>query len=98
MILIWLPSAQASREAQLDYVAQDSTTAAIAQDEEIERQVDMLLDHPDMGRPGRVKTTRELVISRTPFIVAYRVKGERIEMLRVLRGSQPHNIHEMLKI
>jgi toxin ParE1/3/4 len=47
-----------------------------------------------------VKTTRELVISRTSFIAAYRVKGERIEILRVLHGSQqwPRNMREMLKM
>ena len=100
MILVWLPSANATRDAQLDYIAQDSCLAAIDQDEEIERQVDMLLDHPNMGRPGRLKTTRELVISRTSFIVAYRVKGKRIEILRVLHGSQqwPHTLLDMLQI
>jgi toxin ParE1/3/4 len=37
-----------------------------------------------------VKGTRELVIGRTPFIVVYRVKpkAKRIELLRVLHGSQ----------
>lgn len=100
LILVWLPSANVTRDAQLDYIAQDSFLAAIDQDEEIEKQVDMLLDHPDMGRPGRVKTTRELVISRTSFIAAYRIKGKRIEILRVLHGSQqwPRNMREMLEM
>lgn len=100
MILVWLPSANVTRDAQLDYIAQDSFLAAIDQDEEIEKQVDMLLDHPNMGRLGRVKTTRELVIGRTSFIVAYRVKGKRIEILRVLHGSQqwPRDMREMLEI
>jgi toxin ParE1/3/4 len=100
LILVWLPSANVTRDAQLDYIAQESFLAAIAQDEEIERQVDMLLAHPDMGRLGRVKTTRELVIGRTSFIVAYRVKGTRIEILRVLHGSQqwPRDMREMLKM
>lgn len=100
MILVWLPSAQVTRDAQLDYIAHDSLLAAIDQDAEIERQVDMLLDHPEMGRPGRVKTTRELVISRTSFIAAYRIKGQRIEILRVLHGSQqwPRSMRKMLEI
>lgn len=100
MILIWLPSANVTRDAQLDYIAQDSFLAAIDQDAEIEKQVDMLLDHPNIGRPGRVKTTRELVIGRTSFIVAYRIKGKRIEILRILHGSQqwPRNMLEMLEI
>jgi plasmid stabilization system protein ParE len=39
-------------------------------------------------REGRVKGTGELVISRSPFIVVYRVKGKRIEILRILHGAQ----------
>jgi toxin ParE1/3/4 len=57
----------------------------------------MLLDQPNMGRPGRVKTTRELVIGRPCFIIGYPVKDKRIEILRVLHGSPqwPRNIREM---
>jgi len=32
----------------------------------------LLADHPAMGRPGRIAGTRELVIVRYPYIVAYR--------------------------
>ena len=84
----WLPVASTNRFEQLDYIAQDNTLAAMSQDEEIEHQVDMLMQHPQMGRPGRKKGTRELVISRTPFIVVYRVKGTRIEVIRLLHSSQ----------
>jgi len=41
-----------------------------------------------LGRVGRMQGTRELVISGTTFIVVYRVKGRRIELLRLLHGSQ----------
>lgn len=87
-IIEWLPAASTNRFEQLDYIAQDNPLAAISQDEEIEHQVDMLMQHPQMGRPGRKKGTRELVISRTPFIVIYRVKGTRIEVIRLLHSSQ----------
>ena len=46
----WLPLASANRFEQLDYIAQDNPLAAIDQDERIERQIDMLLQHPD-GAP-----------------------------------------------
>ena len=89
MIIVWLPEANRNRFAQLDYIAQDNPLAAANQDEEIEHQVEMLLQHPKMGRPGRSKGTRELVISRTPFIAVYRLKGaQRIEIIRLLHGSQ----------
>lgn len=62
--------------------------AAVTQGDRIGEQIDMLLQHPQMGRPGRKKGTRELVISRTPFVVVYQVKGTRIEVIRLLHSSQ----------
>lgn len=88
MILDWLPAANDNRFEQLDYIAQDNPLAAIGQDEEIERQVNMLLQQPKMGRPGRLEGTRELVVSRTPFIVVYRLQTHRIEVIRLLHSSQ----------
>lgn len=88
MRLVWLPRAIADRDAQLDYIADDNATAAIEQGDRIEQQISQLIAHPELGRAGRKRGTRELVISRTPFIVVYRIKGQRIELLRVLHGSQ----------
>ena len=88
MILVWLPTSIADRDALIDYIAQANPRAAIEQDNQIEKQADQLVQHPEMGRAGRKQGTRELVISRTPFIVIYRIKGERIELLRVLHGAQ----------
>ena len=88
MTLVWLKRAINDRDAQLDYIAQDNPQAAVAQGDRIDEQVDTLLRHPQMGRPGRKQGTRELVISRTPFIVVYRLKSKRIELLRLLHGAQ----------
>lgn len=88
MNLIWLRRAIANREAQLNYIGQDSLRAAIEQGDRITQQVNQLRQHPEMGRPGRIKGTRELVIGRTPFIVVYRLKVQRIEIIRLLHGSQ----------
>jgi toxin ParE1/3/4 len=43
-----------------------------------------------MGRVGRVAGTRELVLSRTPYIVIYELRGpdEEIYILRLLHGAQ----------
>ncbi len=87
-MLVWLKRALNDRDAQLDYIAKDNPLAAVAQGDHIDDQIDQLLQHPKMGRPGRTQGTRELVISRTPFIVVYRIKGKRIELLRLLHGAQ----------
>lgn len=87
-MLAWLRRAIADRDAQLDYIAQDNHRAAIEHGDRIAHQVGQLVQHPDMGRAGRKHGTRELIISRTPFVVVYRIKGQRIELLRLLHGSQ----------
>ncbi len=87
-MLVWLQRAIQDRDAQLDYIAQDNPMAAVSQGDRIAEQIEILQLHPQMGRPGRKQGTRELVISRTPFIVVYRVKAKRIELLRVLHGAQ----------
>jgi toxin ParE1/3/4 len=84
----WLPRAQHDRRDQLDYIAQENPLAAIGQDEQIERQLNMLLVHTKMGRPGRVADTRELVISSTPFVVVYRLQARHIEIVRLLHSAQ----------
>ena len=88
MSIRWLPQAQSNRLEQLEFIARDNPLAAINQDEEIERQINMLLAHPQMGRPGRVTGTRELVISSTPFVVIYRLQGQSIDVLRLLHSAQ----------
>lgn len=87
-MLVWLQRAIQDRDAQLDYIAQDNPMAAVSQGDRIAEQVEILKQHPQMGRPGRKQGTRELVISRTPFIVVYRIKAKRIELLRLLHGAQ----------
>ncbi|RBG59353.1 type II toxin-antitoxin system RelE/ParE family toxin [Xanthomonas oryzae pv. oryzae] len=90
MELVWIPRAPRARQEAIEYIAQDNPGAALGQLDEIERQTDMLIQHPEMGRPGRRDGTRELVISRTPFIVVYRLKPRagRIELIRFLHGKQ----------
>lgn len=90
MQLVWMPRARRQRHEAIEYIAQDNPGAALQQLDRIEEQTDTLMDHPELGRPGRKKGTRELVISRTPFIVVYRVKpkAHRIELLVLLHGSQ----------
>lgn len=72
----WTNRAENDRENAIEYIAQDSLTAALSQLDEIEGQTDRLAEYPKLGRPGRVKSTRELVINRTSFIAVYRIKSE----------------------
>lgn len=88
MRLEWSIFAQADRDEIFDYIEADSPQAAVAVDEGIVEQVERLARFPELGRPGRVEGTRELVIPRTPYIAAYRVRGRTVRILRVLHGAR----------
>ena len=50
--------------------------------------VEMLRDHPHLGRMGRIAGTRELVIPETPYIVPYRVADDDVqEFFAVIHGT-----------
>lgn len=71
-----------------DYIAQNSPRSAAGIIELIERGVEALRHHPEIGRSGRVDGTRELVIPGTPFIISYRSKKHRVEILAVIHGAR----------
>jgi len=52
------------------------------------RAVDLLQTHPELGRPGRAVGTRELVIPDTPYIIPYRIRRQRLELIAVFHGGQ----------
>lgn len=43
---------------------------------------------PQRGRNGRKPGTRELTVSRLPFVIVYRSRAEGVEILRILHGAQ----------
>jgi addiction module RelE/StbE family toxin len=88
MKLVWSRYALEDRRSIFDYLESRDPAAAADMDEMIETSVLNLRSYPKMGRPGRVDTTRELVIVGTPFIVAYVVMPDRVKLLRVLHGAQ----------
>ena len=55
---------------------------------QIVTSVQQLAVYPMWGRAGRVLGTRELVISNTPFIVAYALEKADIVVLAVYHGAQ----------
>jgi toxin ParE1/3/4 len=90
MTPIWSPEAIADLAALRAYIEQDDPAAAQRVALHIIHNVEALLPNsPEMGRPGRVPGTRELVIPRTPFIVPYRLVGNAIHVLRIFHGARP---------
>lgn len=88
MQIQWSANAAAQLEAAHEYVAEDNRDAAQQQSSAVVRAVEQLAHFPEMGRPGRVAGTRELIIQGTPLLVAYAVRRDRISVLAVLHGAR----------
>ncbi len=72
-----------------DYVGQRNPRAAARLINDIHSKTARLLSaNPFIGRVGEINGTRELVISGTPYVVAYRVKDTQIEVLFVQHGAR----------
>ena len=72
----------------MEYIAREDPDAAVKMYAHIRERVAALTKHPQIGRPGRVFGTRELVIEGYPYIVPYRIQGNELQVLRVFHTSQ----------
>ena len=84
----WVKRALANLDAEAAFIARDHPAAAARVVEAIATTVELLAQHPALGRPGRVEGTRELVVPDTPYLVPYRVRGHAVEILRVFHGAR----------
>jgi toxin ParE1/3/4 len=89
MKIVWSPEAVEDLISLRAYIAEENPAAARRIVLRVLHDVEHLLpDNPQMGRPGRVPGTRELVVPRTPYIVPYRVQRATIQILRVFHGAR----------
>jgi toxin ParE1/3/4 len=89
MNIVWSPEAIQDLISLRAYIAEDSPAGARRIVARVLHAVEHLLpDNPQMGRPGRVPGTRELVIPQTPYIVPYRVQRSTLQILRVFHGAR----------
>jgi len=86
--LEWSAFALADRDEIFDVIEADNPRASIAVDERIQTLAEQLLHFPKSGRIGRVEGTYELVIVGTPYVAAYRVFADRVQILRVIHGAR----------
>ena len=83
----WLRAAINNLDALAEYISRDNPAAerTVAA---IRSAVEDLERFPSSGRPGRISGTRELVVSGTPYIVPYRVRGDVVQLIRVFHAAR----------
>jgi len=89
MKLAWTMRAEHHLRAAYRYWSREkSEAAADLMLERILSTVDLLEHNPGMGRPGRLVSTRELVLNPLPFVLTYRFHRDKIEIVALLHGAR----------
>jgi addiction module RelE/StbE family toxin len=72
------------------FIARDSEANARTVLARIWATITNLMAHPEMGRMGRARSTRELPVRGLPYIVVYQVDKERgvLNIVNVLHGAR----------
>lgn len=87
VIVVWSPRAIEHLAHLRSYIARDNPKAANRVAAVLLETVERLAEVPNLGRPGRVAGTRELVPG-TPYVIPYRLRGDRLEVIAVFHGRQ----------
>ena len=88
MQLRWPRTALRNLDEEATFVAADDPEAAQLVVGRILAAVAVLVEQPGIGRPGRVPGTRELVVTKTRYVIPYRVRGDVVEVLQVFHTSR----------
>lgn len=71
-----------------EYISKDNPDAAARVSTAVLDATVQIKHFPLSGRPGRIKGTRELVVSGLPYIIPYRVVDDVILILSVIHTSR----------
>jgi toxin ParE1/3/4 len=93
----WTETAKAHLLGLDAYLYERSPQGADRVVDQIYQAVGTLEQFPFAGRPGRVAGTREMVVTTTRYIVAYRIRNEAVQILAVMHGAQrwPRHLSEI---
>ena len=71
-----------------DYIAANNPDAARRMISRIQEATSYLRQTPRMGRLGRVPETRELAIAGTPYIMAYLIEEDEVQIVAVIHRAR----------
>ena len=88
MTVLWTPRAQSDLEGIGDHIERHNPAAADRVVNHIIDSAERLAEHPQMGRAGRAPGTRELIVTKYPYIIPYRLMGDDVEIIAVMHASR----------
>lgn len=87
MSVIWTPEAEQDRADVWDYIAADNPQAAARMDELFSDAADRLAKHPNLGKPGKISGTREL-IPHESYRLVYEIEQKTVWVLTLVHTSR----------
>lgn len=87
MRVIWTPEAQQDRADVWDYIAEDNPRAAARMDALFSDTAARLAEHPQLGQPGKIPGTREL-IPHESYRLVYEIERETIWVLALVHTAK----------
>lgn len=84
----WRAEARADLFRILDFIREQSPSGARRIARRVLQRTAQLREFPHLGRPGREAPFRELVVAGTPYIIAYRVSDDEVEITNIFHGAQ----------
>jgi addiction module RelE/StbE family toxin len=79
----WLKTALKNLDEEAAYIALENHAAAEAFVQAIQASVEKLAKFPAMGREGRITGTREWPLPDLPYLIPYRIRSGRLQILRI---------------
>ncbi|WP_031359207.1 type II toxin-antitoxin system mRNA interferase toxin, RelE/StbE family [Caballeronia sordidicola] len=87
MKVVWTPEAEQDRDEVWEYIAADSVAAAARMDQLFSDTAARLVDFPELGRPGKIAGTREL-IPHDNYRLVYEIDGDTVWMLALIHTAR----------
>jgi addiction module RelE/StbE family toxin len=86
--IVWSPRAIDHLAHLRAYIARDNPKAATRIASALLEAVERLAELPNLGRPGRIAGSRELAVPGTPYVIPYRLRADRLEVIAVFHARQ----------
>ena len=90
MKIRWTEGAEHNFDQIEEYIALDNPAAAVATIHKVFAAAVMLADYPALGRRGRERGTKELVVAGIPYIIIFAIHRDQLIILRVLHTSMKY--------
>jgi len=90
MKIRWTEGAACNLDHVGEYIARDNPPAAVATVLKIIEAVQMLADYPTIGKRGRERGTRELVVAGLPYMIIYAAQRNELVIIRVLHTAMKY--------